>query len=195
MPRQYNGKNGGIMKSTQNAGGSAAGVTRRTAITGIVVGIGGLAAGARIYGQSAQKMKEQASTGIEGLLTYLHQEVEFKASRPHVYETLLDEKQFAEFTGMKAEIHREVGGAFATFGGLIVGRNIELVANERIVQAWRPANWDPGVYTLVRFELKERNGGTLLVLDHTGFPEGNFRHFNEGWYLRYWEPLRKYWGS
>jgi activator of HSP90 ATPase len=75
-----------------------------------------------------------------------------------------------------------------------MGRNVELVVNERIVQAWRPANWEAGVYTLAKFELKERNGGTLVVLDHTGFPEGNFRHFNEGWYLRYWEPMKRYLG-
>jgi hypothetical protein len=35
-------------------------------------------------------------------------------------------------------------GAFNTFGGLIEGRNVELIPNRRIVQAWRPAHWDPG---------------------------------------------------
>jgi activator of HSP90 ATPase len=34
------------------------------------------------------------------------------------------------------QISREVGGAFSLFGGIIVGRHIELVPNERIVQAW-----------------------------------------------------------
>ena len=170
-------------------------VARRLVIAGIVAGIGGWAAGPRAYGRSEQQMKEQQSTGIEGLMTYLHQEVQFKAGASRIYEALLDEKQFAAFTGMKAEIRREVGGAFSTFGGLIMGRNIELVPNERIVQAWRPANWEAGLYTLVRFELTERSGETLVALDHTGFPEGNFRHFNDGWYLRYWQPLRKYLGE
>ena len=48
------------------------------------------------------------------------------------------------------------GGAFTTFGKLIEGRNIELVPNQRIVQAWRPASWEPGLYSIVRFELKPR---------------------------------------
>jgi hypothetical protein len=76
--------------------------------------------------------------------------------------------------------------------GEIVGRNVELVHKERIVQAWRPADWEAGVYTLVRFELKEWGQQTKIVLDHTGFPEGNFRHLNPGWYEHYWEPLRKF---
>ena len=78
------------------------------------------------------------------------------------------------------------------FGGLIIGRNLELVPKERIVQAWRPADWEAGVYTLVKFEMKERGSQTQVILDHTGFPEGNFRHLDSGWYLRYWEPLRKF---
>ena len=36
------------------------------------------------------------------------------------------------------------GGTFKTFGGLIEGRNVELIPGQRIVQAWRPASWDPG---------------------------------------------------
>ena len=78
------------------------------------------------------------------------------------------------------------------FGGLIVGRNVESVPKERIVQAWRPAAWDPGVYSLVKFELKEEGSQTKIVLDHTGFPEGNFRHLDYGWHAHYWEPLKKY---
>ncbi len=135
---------------------------------------------------------EAQSTGMEGLLTYLHQEVEIKASAHRIYDALLDSKQFAAFTGMSAEISREVGGTFTMFGGLIVGRNVELTPEQRIVQAWKPANWSPGVYSLVKFEIKERSGQSTIVLDHTGFPEGNFRHLDSGWYQRYWEPLKKF---
>ena len=78
------------------------------------------------------------------------------------------------------------------FGGLIVGRNIELVPNERIVQAWRPAHWDPGVYSVVKYELRKKDSQTILILDHTGFPEGDFASLNSGWHERYWEPLKKY---
>ena len=54
---------------------------------------------------------------------------------------LLSSKEFVRrFSGMPAEIDPKVGGAFSMFGGLIVdGVTVELVADKRIVQAWRPA--------------------------------------------------------
>jgi activator of HSP90 ATPase len=143
---------------------------------------------------SQQTMKEEPSTGVDGAKTYLHQEVDLKASPHRIYEILLDSKQFSTFSGEPAEISHDVGGAFSMFGGKIVGRNIELVPDQRIVQAWRPAYWEPGIYTLVKFELKEQGSQTKVILDHTGFPEGNFGHLNEGWKMHYWERLAKYLG-
>jgi activator of HSP90 ATPase len=49
-----------------------------------------------------------------------------------------------------------VGGAFTLFGGYITGRHVELVPNDRIVQAWRTGGWAPGVYSIAKFELVEQ---------------------------------------
>jgi activator of HSP90 ATPase len=84
----------------------------------------------------------------------IHQELEFNASPQQLYEALLDSKQFAEFSGRPAEINREVGGAFSLFKGHIIGRNLELIPNKTIVQAWRVVTWPEGAYSIVRFELK-----------------------------------------
>jgi activator of HSP90 ATPase len=164
--------------------------TRRQLMIGAAI-VGGSFATGSLHAQ-AQQMSEAQSTGTEGLLTYLHQEIEIKATPQRIYDALLDSKQFSTFTGMPAEISREAGGVFSMFKGLIVGRNVELVPSQRIVQAWRPANWEAGVYSLVKFELKVQGPDTLIVLDHTGFPESNFRHLNTGWYSHYWEPLKKF---
>jgi activator of HSP90 ATPase len=165
--------------------------TRRQMMTGMAVAVGCLAAVPLLSGQP-QGMTEAPSTGAEGLLTYLHQEIEINATPQRVYDALLDAKQFAAFSGAPAQINREAGGAISLFGGLIVGRNLELVPSQRIVQAWRSSNWDAGVYSMVKFELKEQRAQTKLVLDHTGFPEGSFRHLNAGWHEHYWEPLKKF---
>jgi activator of HSP90 ATPase len=137
----------------------------------------------------------------------IHQEVVFKASRKRVYEALTDAKQFNKVvelsTAMKAamipagspaEISSDVGGAFSIFGGHIVGRHLELVTNERIVQAWRVVDWDPGVYSIVKFQLAEQGSETKVIFDHTGFPEGKGQHLAEGWKINYWQPLEKYLG-
>lgn len=125
--------------------------------------------------------------------TTIHQEVIFKASPSRIYEVLTNAEQFSAATGgAPAEISPEVGGTFSCFGGYIVGRNVELVPNQRIVQAWRPSRWEEGVYSIVKFELKEQGSETLLIFDHTGIPEGQNEHLAPGWKDNYWTALEKY---
>src|SRR5262249_982988 len=123
--------------------------------------------------------------------TAIHQEVDFRASPKLIYEALLDSKQFAAFSGFPAEIDRQPGGAFKGCGGIITGRNIKLVRKKRIVEAWG-SSWAEGVYSIVKFEIKEQGTGTRVVLDHTGFPDGTMEHLEEGWKSHYWEPLQRY---
>jgi len=166
---------------------------RRRLIVGGAFAFSSLAVGSAGAQSKAQHiMAELPSAGADKARTYLHQEVDFNGSPQRIYEALLDSKQFSTFSGEPAEINSEVGGAVSMFGGKIVGRNVELIPNERIVQAWRPANWEPGVYSIVKFEFKKRGTKTRVALDHTGFPEGNFGHLDAGWKIRYWGPLEKF---
>jgi|SRR5579863_4186238 len=184
------------MNERKDLGTSARGTSRRQLIGSATMALGSLAAASRVWSTPQQPaMKETPSTAANQTRTSLHQEIELKATPQRVYEVLLDSRQFAAFTGMPAEIDPKPGGALSMFSGMIVGRNVELVPNQRIVQVWRSAGWDPGVYSVVRFELKPEGAGTLVVLDHTGFPQGAFDHLDPGWYLRYWEPLKKYLGQ
>jgi activator of HSP90 ATPase len=168
--------------------------TRRQLIVATAVVLGSLVTTSKVLGR-AQSMQEIPSTGADATRTSLHQEVDFKAGRMNIYTALLDAKRFSTFTGMPATIDENEGGAVSLFGGMITGRNIELVPKLRIVQAWRPRNWDAGVYSLVKFELKENGSQCKIILDHTGFPETNYGHLYSGWYARYWEPLKKFLAS
>ena len=145
--------------------------------------------GTVVAAASAKAAPDKAKTAS---LTALREEADFAAPPHRVYEALLDEKQFASFTGAPAKINRSEGGTLSLFGGQILARNVELVADKRIVQAWRSEGWDKGVYSVVRFELKAHDRGTLLLLDHTGFQEGKFDGLNAGWPPRYWNPLKKF---
>jgi activator of HSP90 ATPase len=107
--------------------------------------------------------------------TSIHQEVDFKAMPARIYEVLLDAKQFSAFTKDTAEIQPQPGEAFKLFGGRIEGRNVELIPNQRIVQAWRPASWPAGVYSIVRFELVARGSGTESFSITPGLPKTNGR--------------------
>jgi activator of HSP90 ATPase len=107
---------------------------------------------------------------------------------------LLDSKLFGAFSGEPAEISPEAGGAFSMFGARVVGRNVELVPDRRIVQAWRSASWQPGIYSIAKFELTGDAGHVKVVLDHTGFPQGAFASLTSGWNEHYWQPLKKFLG-
>ncbi|HEV2342020.1 MAG TPA: SRPBCC domain-containing protein [Candidatus Acidoferrales bacterium] len=171
--------------------------SRRQMIAGAAATIGGVAlAGSRVWGAADPEISHTAEA--------IHQEPVFKASPKRVYETLMDAKEFdkvvrlsgAMQSGMitgdtHTEINAVAGGAFSLFTGVIVGRQIELVPNVRIVEAWRAADWKPGAYSIVKFELAEEGAGTRIVFDHTGFPAGEAEHLAEGWKVNYWEPLAK----
>jgi len=126
-------------------------------------------------------------------MSAIHQEIVFKASPDRVYAALTDAKQFSALTGgAPAEISHEAGGAFSCFGGQVVGRNLELVPNRRLVQAWRAGSWGEGVYSIVKFEIEGKGGETRLVFDQTGVPDEAKAHLEGGWQAMYWEPMRKY---
>jgi len=168
--------------------------SRRQAVAGIAVAFGSALSARRAFAQQPS-MGQQPSENSSDPRTSIHYELDFKSSPQRFYDAIVEQKQFAAFTGMPATIDATAGGPFSMFGGLVVGRNVELVPNQRIVQAWRLSKEFPeGTYSLVKFELKTEDGGTRIVLDHTGFPEGHFEHLDIGWHSHYWDPLRKFLG-
>jgi len=184
------------MSDKNNLAALAHGPSRRQAIISVAIAFGG----ATLFSTEAWAGADEE---ISHTAEAIHQEAVFKASRKRVYEALTDAQQFdkvIQLSGVMqsmhlgnkpAEISREVGGAFTLFGGYITGRHVELVPNERIVQAWRTGGWPPGVYSIARFELVEQRAGTGIVFDHTGFPKGEAESLAAGWKAHYWEPLAK----
>lgn len=184
------------MSGRNNLAPTTNGPTRRQAIVGVAIAFGGLALrSTKVWAGAEEEIFRTAES--------IHQEPVFKANRKRVYEALTDAKQFdkvIQLSGVMqsmhlpdkpAEISREVGGAFMLFGGYITGRHVELVPNERIVQAWRTGGWAPGVYSIAKFELVEQGAGSKIVFDHTGFPKGEAEGLASGWKAHYWEPLQK----
>lgn len=172
--------------------------SRRRMLADTAMAIGGLTLA---FAPEIAKSEEAISHSEEAI----RQQVIFKAARQRVFTALTNEREFDQVTRLSAamrggmppaakptKITATVGGEFFLFGGHITGRQIELVADERIVQAWRPANWDAGIYSIARFELMEQGAETKLVFEHTGFPKGQAEHLAAGWIENYWEPLAKF---
>jgi activator of HSP90 ATPase len=165
--------------------------TRRNALVTMALATAGIVTGLRAKADPVPVVKAPDGAAANPARTALHYDVTFNATPHRIYEILSDSKEFAALTGLPATIDAREGGAFSIFGGVIVGRNIELVPDQRIVQAWRPAYWEAGVYSLVKFDLRMEGSKSRLVLDHNGFPEGLADHLNLGWYGHYLKPLAK----
>jgi activator of HSP90 ATPase len=172
--------------------GEVCGVITRRRMIGAAATLAGFAAAFGTQSVAAQEMKKVPAKSANAKRTSLHQEVDLPVGPNRIYQLLLDSREFAKLSGMPAEIEGVEGGAFAMFGKAIYGRNVELVPNERVIQAWGDTGWGPGVYSIARFELEKQGSGTLVVLDHTGFPEGSYDHLYVGWKGHYWEPMQKY---
>jgi activator of HSP90 ATPase len=186
------------MSNRKNLHWPATSPTRRQLIAGATFAFGSLGlASAETFAQATQEISHTEDA--------IHQEPVFKASRKRVYEALTDAKQFQKVillsaavqSGMAkgnipAEIVVEPGGPFKLFNGFIVGRNLELVPNERLVQAWRVAYWPAGAWSITKFVLLEQGSDSKIIFDHTGFPKGDADHLLEGWNGNYWQPLAKF---
>jgi activator of HSP90 ATPase len=124
-------------------------------------------------------------------MAHIHQEVILPSPPAAIYRALLDSAAFSKLTGGAATIEAQEGGAFTCFDGYIFGRQLELVTDRRIVQAWRTQRWPEGDWSTIRFELHAVEGGTKLVFDQHGAPEGDVPSLSAGWHEHYWEPLKK----
>jgi uncharacterized protein YndB with AHSA1/START domain len=122
----------------------------------------------------------------------IHHEVTYPVPPERVYELLTNGAKFGEATGQPGKGGGAPGAYFSLFDGWVQGRQIELVPSERIVQAWRFTDWDPGVYSIVRFTLFREGDGTRLVLDQDAVPEAFIEHVRTNWPGFYLEPMEKY---
>ena len=130
----------------------------------------------------------------------IHQEVTLPASPERIYQMLTDSETFAAATGGRpANIGKVAGTTFSLFGDYIQGRQIELVPNKMIVQAWRISTWADGVYSMVRLALSPDGDETKVTLDQDAIPDGIspmfptwFDHVATGWPMFYFTPFAAY---
>jgi activator of HSP90 ATPase len=152
---------------------------------------------------SAQKkypMTEKVNNADSAKGITIHQSTYIKVDPAQVYHVLLSsaefsactKKSFDMFSDSSAKIDPMLGGAFSLFDGHITGRILELVPDQRIVEAWRVVDWPVGVYSIARFDLSAEGKGTRVIFEHIGFPEGLKEHLSVGWQQHYWDAMTKY---
>jgi len=111
-----------------------------------------------------------------------------------MYDMFLDSGRLSGGTQAPAQIDRRKGGDFSMFAGSIVGKILDLVPNEKIVQQWRFQNWPSGHFSTVTLEFKSHTNGVKLVLTQSGIPASDFDRTRSGWESHFWQRLRATFG-
>ena len=117
-----------------------------------------------------------------------------KLTPADLYELFMDSAKHSAATGAPAKISRKVGGKWSAFGGMILGKNLVLVPDRMIVQAWRSSAWkeaDPDSILVLHFE-KSASGGATVHLAHVGVPHYDHKGVTQGWMNYYWKPWKEY---
>ncbi len=119
------------------------------------------------------------------------QSVVFNATPSEIFNMLMNSRKHAKFTGAPARLSVKPGASFTAHGSYITGRNIEIVPDERIVQAWRGSDWADGVYSVVTFALTAAPGKKAkLTFTQHGVPDEHVKSIRNGWREHYWEPMK-----
>lgn len=120
----------------------------------------------------------------------IKQTATFKALPHEIYEMLMDSKLHSKFTEAKANISRKVGGKFTAYDGYIQGKNLELVKDRKIVQAWREPDFPKNHWSTVTYLLSRNGNGTKLSFTHSGVPLSEYKDIKKGWREFYWEKIK-----
>lgn len=136
---------------------------------------------------SASKPKTQRFVSIT-------QKEKFVCAPRDIFECLTEPNRVKAYAGGDAEMNGEKGGKFKLFGGSVTGENVTVEFPTKLVQKWRFSSWPENVFSTVTITLDEKDGKTLLNLNHEGIPEDDKEHTEEGWKNNFWVRIRGIFG-
>ncbi|MGA2508892.1 MAG: SRPBCC domain-containing protein [Candidatus Acidiferrales bacterium] len=123
----------------------------------------------------------------------IQRSVRLRAQPEELFDTYLDSKKHSAATGGRAQVSRKVGGKFTAWNGQLRGRNLLIVPNRLIVQAWRATHWpasDPD--SILILEFSKAPGGGQIDLVHVNVPQHDHKGVTQGWPKYYWKPWKKF---
>jgi len=104
-----------------------------------------------------------------------------------VYQALTNAATIQLWTGEPAEMNTEAGSEFSLWDGSITGKNLEFVADKKIVQQWYfEGQEEPSIVTIILHANKQ---GTSVELRHSNIPDEAYEDITEGWTDSYFRSL------
>jgi activator of HSP90 ATPase len=123
----------------------------------------------------------------------IQQTIRLAASPEELFDTFLDSKKHSAATGGSAKVSRKVGAAFTAWNGQLSGRNLLIVPNRLIVQAWRATHWKASdADSILILKFSKVPGGGQIDLVHVNVPQHDHNGVTQGWRKYYWQPWKKY---
>ncbi|MFT3705607.1 MAG: SRPBCC family protein [Agriterribacter sp.] len=112
------------------------------------------------------------------------------ASPEEVYNALTNPLAIRLWTGEPVTMSTEPGSEFSLWDNSIEGKNLEFIANKKIVQQWYFGEQEePSIVTII---LHSHNDGTSLELRHSNIPDSEFDEIVNGWNDVYISSLRDF---
>jgi activator of HSP90 ATPase len=119
--------------------------------------------------------------------------VTFEASPAELFQMYIDSRKHSAATGSKAVVSSKVGAKFTAFEGTLSGRNLVVVPNRMIVQAWRASHWrKTDLDSILTLTFSKAAAGGRVDLVHVGVPQHDHNGVRLGWPKYYWKPWRSY---
>lgn len=123
----------------------------------------------------------------------IQQSVVLPATPKELFNTYLDSNKHTAMTGGKARISRKVGAKFTAWNGVLSGRNLLIVPNRLVVQAWRSVHFKRSdADSILVLEFSQAPGGGRIDLVHINVPLQDHKGVKGGWPKYYWIPWKKY---
>jgi activator of HSP90 ATPase len=96
-----------------------------------------------------------------------------------VYAALTNPYTIELWSGYRAKMSTEPGSEFYLWEGDITGRNLEFIQDKKVVQEWFFG--DQTEKSIVTIDIRPDGENSLVTVEHSNIPEGDFADISEGW--------------
>lgn len=112
------------------------------------------------------------------------------ATPEEVYIALSNPFTIELWSGYPAVMDEKTGTEFSLWEGDIIGKNLEMITNKKVVQEWYFG--DQPEKSIVTINLFEDKKGTQVELNHTNIPDDDFDNIKDGWNEYYFGAIKAF---
>lgn len=105
---------------------------------------------------------------------------QIKAEPADVFTALVNPFTIELWSGESAIMTTEIGAEFSLWGGDIIGKNMEIIENEKLVQEWFFGEEGENA-SIVTIKIWPKGGSSSIQLTHTNIPDEAYENIVEGW--------------